>query len=59
MLMMPDWALPNSAEEAPVVTEACSNPLIPIWMPPVPPCIEEVERKPVPRYPGVVGTPSM
>ena len=49
--MMPDCALPNSAELAPVVTEASSNELVamPIELPP---------PLPMPRLPGVTGTPS-
>ena len=54
MLMMPDWALPNSAELAPVVTEASSKPPTPMMIslpPDTPPGLE--------RLPGVTGTPSM
>src|SRR5688500_8497913 len=51
--MIPDWAFPNSAELAPVVTEASSNELVPIAMvlpPDTPPGLE--------RLPGSTGTPS-
>ena len=54
MEMMPDLALPNSAEEEPVVTEASSKALVEMLMA-VP--AEPTNRSP--RYPAWTGTPSM
>ena len=51
--MTPDWAPPNAAEAAPVVTEASSKPLVPIETVLPPPV-----TKPPPRLPAPVGTPS-
>jgi hypothetical protein len=51
--MTPDWALPNSAEEEPVVTEASSSASVPTLI-----AVPFELTRASPRYPGVTGTPS-